>query len=608
MPPTSVLLTKLPETTQRNVMFLGGARTNTSWSPSWPPTVLRISPLYASLPGLVAAAHVSRQFLIARLHYRGSKLDPRSDRRSTQKTVAILEFRAGLEIETKFISNRRNWWFEFSIRDQQPSLTNRLTLLYRNRVFDQEEESIKENIRGKGKVDGSKTVLLLNQCPFPETPPYSKTRRYQRAGFVSEPVATKQCNSKYRISAAFETIKKNTRAIFNDVLRNMLWRCRACIECGGDNSEQLLYSLLNGDRIPVEIWFAIPSLFIWKVTVLIRNKHRVATPIFQVNGDDITNHMFRDARSQFYETLFAYLLLNYRLVKCVFLLSHSARLSTPGDARSYHQHLSHHSPRVSPTPPDQGCVVSFVFSSADCRDDIPTATPKPMTRPAFDGCPRLFRVCKPRVTTVISSCQPINLLNAVELCWLPRGFIRIEYCLAHYTRGRGGEVVRLLAPPPPMANRVRFPAGSLSDTKPIVGGFSRGSPVSTALAFRRCSIYPSHLAIIGSQELDFGNKIDESEIQNHEISLVQHFYIGTKIKRVPGSELGSFDLGLGKMLMQQGIGVIHAVHTRRTEQEPGETERIAATHKKAARHPFHTCCDVNCTTTFKRPTCELADD
>ncbi|KAJ8894020.1 hypothetical protein PR048_006630 [Dryococelus australis] len=40
------------------------------------------------------------------LHHHGSKLDPRSDLRSTQKTVAPFEFRAGLEILMKFISNR----------------------------------------------------------------------------------------------------------------------------------------------------------------------------------------------------------------------------------------------------------------------------------------------------------------------------------------------------------------------------------------------------------------------------------------------------------------------------------------------------------------------
>ncbi|KAJ8883375.1 hypothetical protein PR048_015218 [Dryococelus australis] len=44
--------------------------------------------------------------------------------KSTQKTVAPFEFRAGLEIEMKLISNHRNWRFDISIRDQQPSSTN----------------------------------------------------------------------------------------------------------------------------------------------------------------------------------------------------------------------------------------------------------------------------------------------------------------------------------------------------------------------------------------------------------------------------------------------------------------------------------------------------
>ncbi|KAJ8870045.1 hypothetical protein PR048_029056 [Dryococelus australis] len=54
----------------------------------------------------------------------------------------------------------------------------------------------------------------------------------------------------------------------------------------------------------------------------------------------------------------------------------------------------------------------------------------------------------------------------------------------------------------------------------------------------------------------FVTKIDESKIQNHAISLVQHFYIGTKIKLDPNSELGSFDLGSGKMLVQPGIRLL----------------------------------------------------
>ncbi|KAJ8869329.1 hypothetical protein PR048_030904 [Dryococelus australis] len=60
----------------------------------------------------------------ARLHHRCSKLDPRSDLRSTQKTVAPFEFRAGLEIELKFVWNRRNRRFEISIQDQQPSVNH----------------------------------------------------------------------------------------------------------------------------------------------------------------------------------------------------------------------------------------------------------------------------------------------------------------------------------------------------------------------------------------------------------------------------------------------------------------------------------------------------
>ncbi|KAJ8869620.1 hypothetical protein PR048_028612 [Dryococelus australis] len=50
--------------------------------------------------------------------------------------------------------------------------------------------------------------------------------------------------------------------------------------------------------------------------------------------------------------------------------------------------------------------------------------------------------------------------------------------------------------------------------------------------------------------------MDESEIQNHEISLVQHFYIETKIKLDRGSELRSFDLRSGKMLGQPGLSIV----------------------------------------------------
>ncbi|KAJ8890412.1 hypothetical protein PR048_009920 [Dryococelus australis] len=57
------------------------------------------------------------------------------------------------------------------------------------------------------------------------------------------------------------------------------------------------------------------------------------------------------------------------------------------------------------------------------------------------------------------------------------------------------------------------------------------------------------------RRFEFSNRDQQpSSTNNHEISLVQHFYIGTKIKLDPGSELGSFDLGSWKMLVQPDIG------------------------------------------------------
>ncbi|KAJ8878975.1 hypothetical protein PR048_019579 [Dryococelus australis] len=72
---------------------------------------------------------------------------------------------------------------------------------------------------------------------------------------------------------------------------------------------------------------------------------------------------------------------------------------------------------------------------------------------------------------------------------------------------RGAAVAkRLTCSPPTMANRVQSPAGSpdpcmweLCRTMPLVGGFSRGSPFSTALLFRRCSILTSD-TLIGFKE------------------------------------------------------------------------------------------------------------
>ncbi|KAJ8871980.1 hypothetical protein PR048_028320 [Dryococelus australis] len=76
----------------------------------------------------------------------------------------------------------------------------------------------------------------------------------------------------------------------------------------------------------------------------------------------------------------------------------------------------------------------------------------------------------------------------------------------------------------PEANRIQFPAGSPPDvrvwtsfrTMPLVGGFSRGSPVGPTLSFRHSSILPS-FTLISSQDLscinrkaNLGNKRDQS--------------------------------------------------------------------------------------------------
>ncbi|KAJ8872518.1 hypothetical protein PR048_026124 [Dryococelus australis] len=75
--------------------------------------------------------------------------------------------------------------------------------------------------------------------------------------------------------------------------------------------------------------------------------------------------------------------------------------------------------------------------------------------------------------------------------------------------GNNGATVaeRLARSPPTKANRVHSPAGSPDfrkwescRTMPLVGGFSRGSPVSPAPSFRRRSIFTS-ITLIGSQNL-----------------------------------------------------------------------------------------------------------
>ncbi|KAJ8868662.1 hypothetical protein PR048_030201 [Dryococelus australis] len=81
----------------------------------------------------------------------------------------------------------------------------------------------------------------------------------------------------------------------------------------------------------------------------------------------------------------------------------------------------------------------------------------------------------------------------------PRLFINV-----YLTRATGAE--RLARSPPTKANRAQSPPGSPDfrkwescGTTPLIGGFSRGSPISPAPSFQRCSIFTS-IALIGSQE------------------------------------------------------------------------------------------------------------
>ncbi|KAJ8867048.1 hypothetical protein PR048_032910 [Dryococelus australis] len=88
------------------------------------------------------------------------------------------------------------------------------------------------------------------------------------------------------------------------------------------------------------------------------------------------------------------------------------------------------------------------------------------------------------------------------------GQILIDACISSIVLQilEGATVAEQLArSPPTKANRAQSPAGSPDfrqwescRTMPLVGGFSRGTPVSPALSFRRRSIF-SLITLIGSQ-------------------------------------------------------------------------------------------------------------
>ncbi|KAJ8867820.1 hypothetical protein PR048_031625 [Dryococelus australis] len=74
--------------------------------------------------------------------------------------------------------------------------------------------------------------------------------------------------------------------------------------------------------------------------------------------------------------------------------------------------------------------------------------------------------------------------------------------------------------------------------------------------------------------------IEDSEIRNHENFLVQHFYIGTKIKLDPASELGSFDLGSRKMVQ---LGISNFLATRSVSEEVYKDEHGARKRNESGR-------------------------
>ncbi|KAJ8866639.1 hypothetical protein PR048_032499 [Dryococelus australis] len=92
-------------------------------------------------------------------------------------------------------------------------------------------------------------------------------------------------------------------------------------------------------------------------------------------------------------------------------------------------------------------------------------------------------------------------------------------------------------PPTPLANSLELPARGMS-----APGHSPETPAD------RLQLRAPSLVTVPDAPLLHTPAYGLFTIQNHEISLVQHFYIGAKIKLDPGSELGSFDLGSGKML------------------------------------------------------------
>ncbi|KAJ8891812.1 hypothetical protein PR048_004366 [Dryococelus australis] len=117
-------------------------------------------------------------------------------------------------------------------------------------------------------------------------------------------------------------------------------------------------------------------------------------------------------------------------------------------------------------------------------------------------------------------CSKLQCMSLEHLClnkWLWNGVSSVhnvlkvidkhsQKCAFSWTRAAVTE--RLTRSPPTKANRAQSPAGSPDfrmwescRTMPSIGGFSRGSSISPAFSFLRCSILTS-ITLIGSQDLD----------------------------------------------------------------------------------------------------------
>ncbi|KAJ8882957.1 hypothetical protein PR048_014796 [Dryococelus australis] len=250
-----------------------------------------------------------------------------------------------------------------------------------------------------------------------------------------------------------------------------------------------------------------------------------------------------------------------------------------------------------------------------------------------------------------------KLYKEIQISTRRYGYYHIKLDSITATPASVGTTVaeRLARSPPTKAIRVQFPAGSLrifacgnrAGRCRWSAGFSRGSPVSPTLSFRRYYILTS-VTLIGSQghdvksrpdlfthqqaslpspQSDAGEKLktEDSEPAGHRLGTRKMLVVPRgRARTVIGSafsphehdaQLLETDGTLAPCVDEEVLGSSPGtVHTRRTQQEPvtrvepRETGCIAATHERAARHPSHSCCDVNSTTAFKWPMCKLAND